>query len=234
MALYRIADFVWDIETRFDGFVRACAGYRIEEGEADFIIRISEQALEDEHAKMPENSLSYTENICVCRAVSNAAATKGGILLHAATVMVGNKAYAFSAPSGTGKSTHIRLWKEVYGDAVTVLNGDKPIVREKDGALIAYGTPWCGKEGWNSNLSAPLAGLCFIERGEKNTIRKLSPDEALDRVFRQILKPEAAQGVAQTLHLADILIRNIPIYLLSCNISKEAARLSFETLTAGK
>lgn len=231
MALYRIADFLWDIESRFDTVPCACDAYRVSEGVADFTVRISDETLKKEHAQMPENSLSYTENICVCRAVCNAASAKGAMLLHAATVTVGGKAYAFSAPSGTGKSTHIRLWKRVYGDAVEILNGDKPLLREKDGELIAYGTPWCGKEGWNTNASAPLRALCFLERGKENAIRKLSSSEALDRVFRQLLKPEDEKGVAQTLHLADLLIRHVPIYLLVCNISEDAARLSYETLT---
>lgn len=232
MALYRIADFIFDIETRFDGTHRACRDYLVESGEADFVIRISDETLENEHNAMPENSLSYTENIAVCRAACNAAAERGAVLLHAATVKVGDRAFAFSAPSGTGKSTHIRLWKEVYGERVTVLNGDKPLLREMDGSLIAYGTPWCGKEGWQTNERAPLAALCFLERAEKNAIRRLSPAEALDRVFRQLLKPEGAKGVERTLAFADKLIRSVPIYLLSCNISHDAARLSFETLTA--
>ena len=234
MALYRIADFLWDIEARYDTVPRACASYRVEDGKADFVIRVTEEMLMEEHQKMPENSLSYTENICVCRAVCNTASAHGAILLHAATVMAGCKAYAFSAPSGTGKSTHIRLWKSVYGDAVTILNGDKPLLREKDGELIAYGTPWCGKEGWNTNAKAPLAGLCFLERGEENKIRRLSPSEAVDRVFRQMLKPKDARGVAETLRLADLMIRKIPVFLLSCNISEEAARLSYGSLTEKK
>lgn len=234
MALYRIADFIFDIETRFEGTHRACRDYLVEEGKADFVIRVSDEALEKEHEAMPENSLSYTENICVCRAVCNAAAKAGAVLLHAATVKVDGKAYAFSAPSGTGKSTHIRLWKEVYGERVEILNGDKPLLRKSEDGLVAYGTPWCGKEGWQTNAKAPLSALCFIERGKENAIRRLDNAEALDRVFRQLLKPENAEGVAQTLALADTLIKTVPIYLLSCNISPDAARLSFETLTAGK
>ncbi len=234
MPLYRIADFVWDIETRFGVFERTSEDYRVDGVSADFVIRTSDEAVRKEYAALSESELSYAENICVCRALAGIVAEKGGMLLHAATVTVGGHAYAFSAPSGTGKTTHIRLWKKVYGDAVTVLNGDKPILREKDGELIAYGTPWCGKERWQTNAAAPLKALCFIERGEKNAIRALAPAEALDRVFRQLLKPENAQGVAQTLRMADLLIRKIPIYLLSCNISEEAARLSFETMTAEK
>lgn len=231
MALYRIADFLWDIESRYDTVPRACEGYRVSDGKADFTVRVSDEMLLAEHANMPENSLSYTENICVCRAVCNMASAHGAMLLHAATVMVDGKAYAFSAPSGTGKSTHIRLWRHVYGDRVAVLNGDKPLLREMDGKLIAYGTPWCGKEGWNTNAKAPLCGLCFLERGETNSIRRLASGEALDKVFRQLLKPTDAAGIAETLRLANLLLTQVPVYLLSCNISEEAARLSFGALT---
>jgi hypothetical protein len=154
------------------------------------------------------------------------------MLLHAAAVKVGDRAYAFSAPSGTGKSTHIKLWRRVYGERVGILNGDKPILREKDGALTVYGTPWCGKEGWNRNDSALFGAMCFVERADENRIRLLSHDEAVARVFAQLLKPSAPEGLAETLRMTDLLIRTVPIYLLSCNMSEEAARLSFETMTA--
>ena len=115
-----------------------------------------------------------------------------------------------------------------------MLNGDKPFMREKDGVFTVYGTPWCGKEGWNRNDSAPLGGLCFLARGEQNAIRRLSDGEAVDRIFAQLLKPQGADGIAETLRLADLMIRNIPIWELSCTISREAAELSYRALTGNE
>ncbi len=235
MPLYRIADFVWDIEARYDTVPRVCAPYEVKEGKADFYIRVSDEMLREETARTEEGfSASYIESICVCRALCDKASEHGAMLLHAATVVVNGEAYAFSAPSGTGKSTHIALWRRYCDGSLTVLNGDKPIVREKDGVLYAYGTPWCGKEGLNTNASAPLRGLCFLERAESNDIRPLPAEEALSRIFRQLLKPASREGVAHILRLSDALMRSVPLYLLSCNISEEAARLSFDTMTKRK
>jgi len=233
MPIYRIADFLWDIEPKYALVPRICEKYLAPDQSAapDFSIRILDETIALAHADVPQSSVAYAESICIYRALCDQASAHGAMLLHAATVKVGEHAYAFSAPSGTGKSTHIRLWRRVYGERIRILNGDKPILREKDGKLIAYGTPWCGKEGWNSNDEAPLGALCFVTRGE-NSIRRMTAAEAVDRVFGQLLKPTHADGVAQTLRLTDLLLRTVPLYLLSCDISEEAARLSFETMTA--
>lgn len=112
-----------------------------------------------------------------------------------------------------------------------MINGDKPFLREKNGVFTVYGSPWCGKEGWNSNTSAPLAGICFLSRAEENSIVPMSADEALPRVFTQLMKPPTADGVAETMRLADGLIRSVPIYHLRCNMSEAAAECSFTALT---
>ena len=233
MPIYRIADFLWDIEPKYGLVPRICENYLAPDATAaDFSIRISEETFARARVDLPDSSDGYVESICTYRALCDTASAHGAMLLHAATVKVGDYAYAFSAPSGTGKSTHIRLWRRVFGEKIRILNGDKPLLREKDGKLIAYGTPWCGKEGWNSNDKAPLGALCFVARGEKNSIRPLSKEEAVDRVFSQLLKPTHRAGVTETLRLTDLLIRTVPLYLLTCDISEEAARLSFETMTA--
>ena len=231
MPIYRIADFLWDIEPKHELVSRIAAPYLVGAQKPDFAIRVSEEALLKARDELPTASDGYIESICTYRALCDVASRHGAMLLHSATVKVGGKAYAFSAPSGTGKSTHIRLWRKFYGERVAIINGDKPLVRERDGIITAYGTPWCGKEGWNANDSAPLAALCFIERAETPSIRPLSAEEAVTRVFGQLLKPTHKEGVAEVLRLTDILIRSVPLYLLSCDISEAAARLSFETLT---
>lgn len=231
MPVYRIADLTWDIEPRYDLVKKIAAPYLVADREAEICLRVSEESMDAARAELPEASSAYLESISTYRALCDEAARRGVMLLHAATVKVGDRAYAFSAPSGTGKSTHIRLWRKYFGDRVAILNGDKPLVAEKNGEIIAYGTPWCGKEGWNSNDKAPLGALCFIERAETPSIRRLSLEEAVTRVFGQLLKPTHEEGVRAVLRLTDTLLRSVPLYLLSCDISEAAARLSFETLT---
>jgi hypothetical protein len=151
-------------------------------------------------------------------------------LFHACVIEVDGYAYAFTAKSGTGKSTHCALWlKNIPG--ARVLNGDKPLIRlEKDGSLTAFGTPWNGKENWGANISAPLAAVCFIERGLTNTIEDVAESEIVDRLIHQLYLRGSRASVMQQLVLMDGFVRGVPYYLLHCNISDEAALLAWNTM----
>ena len=112
-----------------------------------------------------------------------------------------------------------------------MINGDKPLVRlEKDGSLTAFGTPWNGKECWGCNASAKLAAVCFIERGEVNSIERVPEEEAIDRLIHQLYLRGSRQSVMQQLMLMDGLVKGVPFYRLYCNISREAAQLSYHTM----
>ena len=184
----------------------------------------------------PASSDAYLETLAVYRKVAEWAPLVGVLLMHGAVIEYGGRAHLFTAPSGTGKSTHIRLWAEFLGDAVQVVNGDKPLVRVGEGGAPAtvYGTPWCGKEGWQRNVSAPLASICFIERAPRpgaNSVRALAPTEALDRVMRQVYLPQTPEAAARTLELVDALLAKASLYLLTADMSEDAVRTSFEALT---
>lgn len=160
----------------------------------------------------------------------------GSFIAHAAVIKYDGSAYAFMAPSGTGKSTHIKLWMDILGPAATVINGDKPILRlDKTPAgepqVIACGSPWAGKEGWQTNTSAPLAGLCFLTRGNTDTCRRVSPSEAFDSVVRQIYMPSDPVSAVRTLDFVDVLLQTVPLYRLSCTMNKTAVKASFEAMT---
>lgn len=232
MPKYRIAEILIDIQARCERTLTAFRDYLTQTDEpSDFHVSVSTEELAALHAEFPEFSPCYAERYAIFRRVVNEASSRGAILLHAATVEVDGAAYAFCAPSGTGKSTHITLWRNCFGERVRILNGDKPFLRVKDGVLTAYGSPFCGKEGWQRNASAPLRGLCFLSRAEENSITKVKEEELLPRVFAQMLKPPSAEGVSETLRFADLLIKTVPIYHLHCNVSCDAAKLSFHTLT---
>lgn len=235
MALYRIADFIIDIKNRYEHTSRQCAAYLAPEGSVpDFSVEVSEEEIDASLAEVGKFSRGYHESISIYRKICTEVLHHGGMLMHAAVVGVDGCAYAFSAKSKTGKSTHISLWRECFGDRVTVINGDKPILRVKDGKIYAYGTPWCGKEGWNTNTSAPLTALCFLERSPDNYIHPLDSGEALDRIMHQLLRPRGIAEMDLTLQFTDLLLRTVPTFVLGCNISHEAAELSFRTLTAVK
>ena len=231
MPLYRIADFTVRIEPRYPEFLERCRAYLAPEGaKEDFALSVSEETLASAKRDLPEQTAEYVEFVCVYRAFCNEIAKRGAMLFHAAVIEMDGRGYAFTAPSGTGKSTHISLWRRAFGERVHIINGDKPILREKNGVFTAYGTPWCGKEGWGRNASAPLLGVCFLHRDTENNIRRLSAEEAVGRVFSQLLRPATSEGVAETLRLVDLLIRGVPIYDLGCTVSEEAARVAYEAM----
>lgn len=157
-------------------------------------------------------------------------------IAHAAIIAYDGLAYAFMAPSGTGKSTHIKLWMDTLTPDATVINGDKPILRldktpEGNPQVVACGSPWAGKEGWQTNTSAPLAGLCFLTRGNTDTCHRISPSEAFDSAVRQIYMPSDPVSAIKTLDFIDVLLQTVPLYQLSCTMDKTAVKTSFEAMT---
>lgn len=154
-----------------------------------------------------------------------------GLMLHASAVELNGKAYLFSGPSGMGKSTHTRLWQQTFGSAAQVFNDDKPALRCVDGKWYAYGTPWCGKDGINQNKKVPLAGICFLKRGEENSIRQLTVAEAIPCIVsqtrRKFQNPELINLMLQNV---EQLVASIPVFELYNKPEPEAVLLSYETM----
>ena len=179
------------------------------------------------------SSLPYSESICIYRAICSKLPDFDAFLLHAAVIEVDGLAYAFAAPSGTGKTTHITLWKKFFGDRANIINGDKPIIRFENGTPYIYGTPWCGKEGYNINTKAPLAALCFIERSPENTIHSFEGQQMIGRLMGQILLPHDADDVLKLASLLDRTVRQVPCYLLGCNMDVQAAEVAYNGMRPG-
>lgn len=152
-----------------------------------------------------------------------------GMMLHSSAVAMDGRAYLFSGPCGAGKSTHTRLWQSEFGENAVVFNDDKPALRLINGEWIAYGTPWCGKDGININMKAPVAGICFLQRGELS-IRRLGAEEALGSFLSQTMHRIWERQMDRLLTLVDDLIARIPIFELTSHAEPECAHLSYETL----
>lgn len=173
----------------------------------------------------------YLETLAILRKIAEAFPSHSRLLLHGASISYKENAYLFCAPSGTGKSTHIKLWRKHIGSAVGIVNGDKPFISLENDIPIIYGTPWAGKEKWQRNCCYPLKGICFIKRGTQNCIHRLDPSECIPLLFKQVYLPKNSLAAGQTLELVDLLTKEVPLYLLECNISEDAVRCSFEALT---
>ncbi len=230
--IYDIAGLRIQIENQYPFTTKFCEEYLSDNqsAPADITARVTEEELAAEREASPGFSEGYIENICLYRSICVQLPRAQRMLLHASILQYDGTAYAFLGRSGTGKSTHTRLWLKNL-TPTSVVNGDKPILEYKNGEFIAYGTPWMGKERWGEKTSAPLKGLCFLEQAKVNQIRKLSCSEISSRLFTQILLPQEEENAVATLELADKLVREVPAYLLQCDISEEAVQTSFEALT---
>lgn len=180
------------------------------------------------------HSEEYCESVCIYREIAERLPAYQRAVFHGAAVEIGGKGYIFTAPSGVGKTTHVRLWGELLGDSLKIVNGDKPIIGIADGDIRVWGSPWQGKERWGNNSSAPLCAICFIKRGKINKIQRIDPSEHFNALMDQIYFPKDGDAVIKTFELIEELAKKVDFYLLECDISQEAARLSFETLTGEK
>ncbi|MDD3766643.1 MAG: hypothetical protein PHF89_05570 [Eubacteriales bacterium] len=150
-----------------------------------------------------------------------------GIALHSSAIAYNNEAILFSAPSGTGKSTHTALWKKYYN--AVIFNDDFPAIRFIDARAYAYGTPWSGKSKINCNMRVPIKAIVFIERAQKPTIRPISRVEAIGRIMSEVRKPVFPEMMEECLNIIGRLVENVAFYVLSCDISKDAVDLVRET-----
>jgi hypothetical protein len=152
------------------------------------------------------------------------------MLLHGAVISDGTYGYAFTADSGVGKTTHIKLWQKAFGKEISIVNGDKPIIHVTDECARVCSTPWAGKEGMQKNVSQDLCGIVILRRGAENRIKKIDPAQFFTAIMAQTYFPRDPEARMATLELVDKLSNVVDFYLLECNVSDEAAHTSFEFL----
>lgn len=154
-----------------------------------------------------------------------------GCILHSSAVAVDGNAYLFSAHSGTGKSTHTSLWLKYFKDRAVIINDDKPCIREVDEQLYVYGTPWSGKHDISINDKFKLKAITFICRSDKNWIREASKSEAISLFLTQTYKPRDKEHMDLLLNMINKIFSKVKIYKMGCNISEDAAKLAYETMS---
>lgn len=223
-----LAKFIIDIGNVGKYTKDMCKDYEyIGEKNADFSVKAESGLIAAEKMRYPDAPEDYLENICIYRLICKKIIGFGGILIHSAAISADGNGYLFSAARGTGKTTHMRLWLKRFGERAFVINGDKPIVREIDGKFFVFGTPWCGKEGINTNTYAPINGICILKRAQKNAIEKTPANIALSHLLTQTAEPEKGADTIAFLDILDRLIKNVPIYTLHCNMDLEAADVAY-------
>ncbi len=237
---YAFAEKIIEITGLYQDIHDMCAPYRCG-GNPDFAAEVSPADIEFERAKAQREAAlegitftdhpdSFFEQFAVYRKICEKMPYYGTVLFHSSALAVDGEAYLFTAKSGTGKSTHAALWKQLLGDEAVIINDDKPLIHIENGRVTAYGTPWDGKHHLSANISAPVRAVCILERADENRIVPVTKSEALPMLIQQTYRPADSAALERTLALVDSLASSVMLYRLSCTPDIDAARLAYETL----
>ena len=236
MPRYKIADIVFGVELNYNFTKILCKDYEYFGEEQDaFVCRPTMQEILNEKKNLPDFPEPFLESLVVFRNLCHYALEKAdGIIFHCSAIMVEGNAYLFTAPSGTGQSTHTRLWRELLGDKAVMINDDKPIIRLIDGEFYVYGTPWMGKHNLGANTSAKVKAICKIRQEKENVIEKVKPNDMLPIILNQTIRPEKIQVMDKLLGLIERLLKQTDLYSLGCNMFIDAAKLSYGVMAKGE
>lgn len=226
----KIADLVFLIDNKLPYTENAAKGYICDDSnKVDISLCVTDEEI-DYESKCGHFSRGVLEFTALYRKLCNEVAKYNCFLMHSALISIDGEGVAFLAPSGTGKSTHILNWKKAFSDRVRIINGDKPLIKISDEKILAFGTPWCGKEKWNLNESVELTTLAFIERDEKNHVREISSAEALPLLMQQLLIPEGEEDLIRLLDNVNELLSRCKLYKIYCNTDEQSALISYNAI----
>lgn len=239
----KLADIVVGIEPIYSDMEVYCREYiteetadfniKIEESDIDFERVRSKKEAEKEGREVVEYSDSYLETLAVYRQIAEKLPMYNTFLFHGSAIAVDDRGYLFTAKSGTGKSTHTRLWREYFGERAIMVNDDKPLLKVSTNGVRVYGTPWDGKHRLSNNVSVQLKAVCILVRDDVNHIEEISAGEAYQMLLQQSYRPLDKKAVVQTLTLLDILKEHVKFYRLGCNMDPEAAKVAYCGMNGG-
>jgi len=220
-----------DVTVNYPETVRFLSDYIADFSVADVTLAVSAEDISAERElcdpETPRPSDPYVETLALYRKLSLALLDFDVLLMHGSSLSLDGDGFMFTATSGTGKSTHARLWRERFGDRVTMINDDKPLIRITDGEARIYGTPWCGKHGLNTNTSAPLRSIAILERAAVNSVTRISTSEAYPTVLSQLNRPRCATAMKKTLLLLDRLTALVKFFRLRVNMEPDAPDVAY-------
>lgn len=144
------------------------------------------------------------------------------LMIHSASMLYRNKIWLFSAPSGTGKSTHVDLWNELYD--TPVINGDLNLLAIENGIPVVKGTPWCGTSGISDTSTYILGGITLLKQASEDSVEELSSDQKRLLVFQRLISPAwNSDQIAFSITMIDRLAEDILICRLHCTKDENAA-----------
>ena len=236
----KIAGHTALVHSLFDSTRDYCKAY-LTKDEPEFAITVTREDLAFEQAELLAEAKAegmkprkftdpFLDRAAIQRAFADWLFDRDILLCHGSTVSVDGRAYLFTAKCGTGKSTHTRLWREVFGDRAAMVNDDKPFLTLTDAGVLASGAPWSGKHGLDTNITVPLGGICILERGPENAIFSMEPEEALPRLLHETHCPAGREAEFQA--LVTRLAQTVPLWCMTCTKDPQAAQVAFDAMSA--
>ena len=237
---YKIADKIIEIISLHEKVHQYCKDYR-SEGKPDFTVVTTQADIDYERVRSAKTDAAegrtpldspddYLEELAVYRKIAEKMPEYDTFLFHGSAVAVDGQTYLFTAKSGTGKSTHARLWRKLLGDRAVMVNDDKPLIRVNDDGVTIFGTPYDGKHRLSTNTALPLKAVCVLERSKENHICRITKAEAYNMLLQQSYRPSDCSALAKTLVLIDKMADNAAFWRLGCNMDISAAELSYNTM----
>ncbi len=227
MAIYEIAGLSVDYSCQFDTLKNRSEKY-LSKKTPDIKLSLPFDYFETKRSIFPQTSDEILEYMGMGTLFYKELLSFDGFMLHASAVEYKNECYLFSAPSGIGKSTHTKMWLDVFKGA-EIVNDDKPAVRKIDGKYLAFGTPFSGKHDLSKNAGCQIKGVCFIDRGE-NQIKKITPQQAITPLFNQTIRPKEQDKMDCLCEIVNDFLENVPCYAMHCDVSEEAVKMAYEMM----
>ncbi|MDE6035304.1 MAG: hypothetical protein K2G36_05280 [Ruminococcus sp.] len=238
--IYKIGGKVIEIETIYEEVHILCRDYRYY-GNIDFQVKTGQADIDSEREKSVAEDIkegipirtfsdSYLETLAVYRQIAEHMLESDTLLFHGSVVAVDGKGYLFTAKSGTGKSTHTRLWREYFGERAVMVNDDKPLIKVTENDVIVYGTPWDGKHHLSNNISVPLKAICILGRAEENHIEKITKSIAYPMLIQQAYRSADTEKMQKILKIINKISEKVGLYKAGFNMEAESAEKAYNTM----
>lgn len=224
--LISLAGLTVGVSPRYPELAELCRDYQAPpRAKPDFSVSVTEEEIAAEGAG-GSYPAGYLETLAVYRKLCERALDFGRVLMHGSAFAFDGQGVLFTAPSGTGKSTHAAFWREVYGGRVQPVNDDKPLLTVNKREVLVSGTPWDGKHHLSANVTVPLRAIVLLGRGETDKITRLTATAAYPLLLAQTYRPSDPDRLAATLALMDRAIPHLSFYRMSATLSPDAARVA--------
>ena len=196
-------------------------------------IAFEKQETESEYAyeglAVPNFPKDILEITAVYRKIGEKMPDYNTVIFHGSAIAVDGQGYLFTAKSGTGKSTHTKLWRQLLKEKAIMINDDKPLIHIGE-TITIYGTPYNGKHRLGNNISVPLKAICILKRSKENHIKPISKTEAYTMLLQQVYRPHNINQLTKTLQLVDKMADKVQLYQLECNMDITAAEIAYKAM----